>query len=420
MLLPSILLIYIFAVQAIPQVTFPFNAQVPDVARVEQSYLFSLSPSTFSSVTGTLSYSIAGQPAWLGINSENGTIYGTPGAIDVGAPQFTITGSDATGSASMQATLVVSETLESQFSPDISSAFNDGWKQCGLTCAQYGPNTAFTLQMPYSNFNGPDSKFRYATLEDHTPLPGWMSFDQDKLTFTGVTPQITIASQSLSINLITSDIAGFAGITTPFTFVVSNHQLEFDNQWESMDISESPQINLANLRSQLLLDHIPIANQLYASAAIINSPSWITFDPHTITIQGRPPNGTTSTNITIIAHDIYGDSAFLEIQFKVGVADLFTGHNGIITAHAGKQFSYQFNDTDFARTGAIVSIDLGVASAWLQFNPSDFTISGTIPWYIEPRLIHANMTISSLDNTIHEYQDFDIQIGMISARTKSA
>jgi axial budding pattern protein 2 len=172
----TVLRFFIGIVEAIPQVNFPFNAQVPGTARFEQPYFFDLSPSTFGSVTGTLAYSISGQPAWLQINSRNGTLYGYPAAGDVGAPQFAIIGTDGTGSASMPATLVVSDSPGPQLTGDLSSAFNDGWMRCGLACIQYGPNTSFSLQMPPSAFTTSGSTYYYATLDDHTPLPGWSKY----------------------------------------------------------------------------------------------------------------------------------------------------------------------------------------------------------------------------------------------------
>jgi hypothetical protein len=307
--------------------------------------------------------------------------------------------------------LVVSGSSGPQIIGDISSAFNGGWMRCGLTCIQYGPNAAFALKIPSSAFTHTSSVFYYATLDDHSPLPGWMSFDPDKLTLTGTTPSVTTISQRLSINVIVSDVAGFAAVITPFTFVVSNHQLIFDTLWESANIPAGSPVNITNLRNHLYLDHAPIANQYYGSAIILDSPSWITFDPQTITIQGHPPNDITSLNITIGAHDTYGDAAFLEIQLNIGAISLYTGHVGIITAYAGKQFSYQFNKSDFTQTGFMVTLNLGEASDWLHFDTASLIISGTIPWNIQPQLIAANMTISSFDNKVHDYQDFEIQIG---------
>jgi hypothetical protein len=238
-----------------------------------------------------------------------------------------------------------------------------------------------------------------------------VSFDPNKLTFTGTTPPVTTVSQRLSINLIASDVAGFAGVIAPFTFVVSNHQLVFDTLWESVNIPAGSQLSLINLRSHLYLDHVPISNQNYGSAIVVDSPSWLTFDPQTITIQGTPPDQAESLNITIDAHDTFGDAAFLEIQLNFGVVPLFTGHIGIISAYAGKQFFYQFNKSDFAQTKYTIEVNLGTSSKWLQYDQADLAISGTIPWNIPPQLIDANMTISSLDNTVHDYQGFEIQIG---------
>ena len=62
--------------------------------------------------------------------------------------------------------------------------------------------------------------FYYATLDDHTPLPAWLQFDAAGMAFTGTAPQLSAFPPSWTIDLIASDVAGFAGARASFAIAV--------------------------------------------------------------------------------------------------------------------------------------------------------------------------------------------------------
>jgi|SRR5579859_3194734 len=95
-------------VQAIPQLTFPVNAQVPPLAVVSQPFSFTFSPSTFSYDSPSISYSISNNtPPWLGFDASTRTFSGTPASSDVGNFSFTLTASDNAGRAVGDVTFLV-------------------------------------------------------------------------------------------------------------------------------------------------------------------------------------------------------------------------------------------------------------------------------------------------------------------------
>jgi axial budding pattern protein 2 len=95
LLLGSISLAY-----AIPQLSFPINAQVPPLAVVGQPFSFTFSLSTFSYYTPSLTYSISNNtPSWLTFDASTGTFGGTPASGDVGNFTFNLTAKDTSGSA---------------------------------------------------------------------------------------------------------------------------------------------------------------------------------------------------------------------------------------------------------------------------------------------------------------------------------
>jgi Putative Ig domain len=404
----------IAAVTGTPQISFPFNSQVPLVARVGQPYYFDISSSSFQTNNGPLTYSLSNAPAWLQIDSKNGSLFGTPSSTDAGAPQFNIVATDITGSTPMQAILVISTNPAPQLGPqgEIINTLADFGTRCGLNCVQVTPSTQVQFQFPLDAFVYPISPaYFYATLQDHTPLPSWLQFNSSVLAFYGNTPTIDVLSQRLDINLITSDVSGFAGVMAPFTLIVSEHQFQFDALFEIKDIPAGQIVNISGLRSDLYLDKSIISDSDYQSA-IIESLSWLNFDPATLSIIGSPPpNATASINVTIDAHDRYNDAAFITIQLNIGVSPLYTGHIGMLNATIGKQFYYQLSKSDFTENDVNITVNLGIASQWLQFNTPTLTIQGTIPWNTTAQVIDANITITNDNGSIRDFQEFEINIG---------
>jgi axial budding pattern protein 2 len=106
--LSSFLLGLLPLVHAIPQLSFPVNAQIPPLAVVAQPFSFTFSPSTFSYDSPTVSYSISNDtPSWLSFDASTRTFSGTPQSEDVGNFTLTLNASDTTGSATGDVTFLV-------------------------------------------------------------------------------------------------------------------------------------------------------------------------------------------------------------------------------------------------------------------------------------------------------------------------
>jgi hypothetical protein len=404
--------LYITIVAADPQVALPLNAQVPEVARVGQPYAFDLSPSTFTTSSGPLAYFLADAPAWLHINSINGTLFGVPGSGDAGSSQFNISASDTTGSATFQATLVVSSDPGPQIDEDIAETVSNVGTKCGLRCITVPPSVLLKIQLPNNLFTTSSSQsFYYVTLEDHTPLPAWLQFDPNAFQIVGNSPQVGALAQRFDINVIVSDVVGFAAAMQSLTIIISPHQLMFDTLLETRNVPSGEPVNITNLRSHLYLDGSPIGDSNYGSAIILG-PSWVNFDPKTLSLSGSPPNTSISANITIEAHDTFADAAFVTIQLNIGVTPLFTGHIGLLNATAGKEFSYQMSKSDFAQQNIDITINLGAAWPFLHFDLSTLTIEGTVPWNTTPQVIDANITVTGNGGTVQDFQEFEINIGI--------
>ena len=118
----SLFLGFLSLVQAIPQLTFPVNAQVPPLAVVSEPFSFTFSPSTFSYDSPSISYSISNNtPSWLAFNASTRTFSGTPSSGDVGNFTFTLSANDTAGTASGEVTFLVVESDGVTIGQDIDS-----------------------------------------------------------------------------------------------------------------------------------------------------------------------------------------------------------------------------------------------------------------------------------------------------------
>lgn len=180
------------AVSAAPKLAFPFNSQVPTVARVGEPYLFQFSSSTFTPEASNFTYTISGQPGWLTVDSGTRTLSGTPGQDDAGASTFTITAADEMGVMSSGCTLVVSADPAPQLEGDTSKqlAAIANLSNTSPPTVTILPSTSFHFTFQQNAFIDIVQRrlYYYATLSDHTPLPAWLLFDATSMTFSGNAP----------------------------------------------------------------------------------------------------------------------------------------------------------------------------------------------------------------------------------------
>ena len=410
-------LVLAVTVTAAPQVSFPFNAQVPPVAHVGEPFNFQFASTIFEPNFATLQYSLTGNPSWLSLDGATRTLWGTPGASDVGSPTFTIITADAAGAvANMQATLVVVEPGGPTASGNISEQLLTAGKLSGPSSLTLLPSTGFDFKFSTDTFTGNGKNLSYyATLSDHTPLPSWVAFNSESLQFSGSTPQVGASPQSFEILLIASDILGFAGAWITFTLVVSKHTFIFSPWKQTINTPKGATVNFTSLRSQLTLDGGPIVDADLQSATA-ELPSWLSFDPDTFAVTGTPPSGLMSQDISIEAKDKYGGVANTTIHLAF-TSPLFNGEVGQLNATAGQDFNYTLGRSIFAQGDEEISMDFGSAGKWLHFDPTTLDISGKIPAGTAPLDIQVTlMARSSQEKALNDSQTFNIHVIALGAQ----
>lgn len=383
-------------VSALPQVAFPFNSQVPTLARANEAYVFQLAPTTFvSNDDSTLVYSLAKAPAWLNLESTTRTLYGTPGQGNTGPNVFKIVATGNDGSVDMDCTLVVASNSPPVLTGNISADLARSGPLSGPTTLILQPSTAFAITFSTNLFGDPSTiRTYYATMANRTPLPSWLKFDSSSLTFWGMTPVLITGSQSYGIDFIASDVVGFAGATTPFSLLVSRNQLAFSPQTENITVTPGTEITLGPFVDQLRINgEQPKSSQL--QKVVAEAPDWLTFHNNSLELTGVPPRGFEAKSISITVTDTFGEIAVKNILLRTPDASLFDDKIGNMTATAGTAFSYTFSPSLLSQNNINLAVDVGSASAWLQYDASKRQLQGNPPATAKASADMITLTASS-------------------------
>lgn len=396
-------------VTASPQVTYPLNLQFPPVARVGEHFSFQFAPTTFSSGSNTLQYSLIGNPSWLSLDGNSRTLSGTPKDGDEGTAAFTITAAGQAGAvANMESQLIVSRDTAPTTKSNVSLVLSTAGKLVGPRTVTVSPSAMFNISFPLDTFQSAGKKLSYvATLANHTPLPAWISFDAASIHFAGVAPPLE-SPESFEVLLMAWDLPGFASCSTSFTMTISKHSLFFDPFSRSMNITRGDEVHIDGLKQQLFVDDAPITDNEVESI-IAELPSWLKFDKDTMEISGTAPIDATSQNISVTAQDRNGNIAQQTVRLMFE-PELLIGKIGTIYLTPGELFEYQMPRTIFAEEGASVTVSLGTLGDYLHFDPATLLISGTVPIDIQPQNIECSVTAQSQDGDVRDTQAFHVQV----------
>ncbi|KAF2718241.1 hypothetical protein K431DRAFT_315128 [Polychaeton citri CBS 116435] len=423
----SLLQLHSTIAAATPQVAFPFNSQLPTVPRANKPYSFEISPTTFSPSAANLTYSLSDEPSWLTLDSATRRLSGTPTDIDIGPINFTLSAADDDGSiAQMQCTLVVSADPPPQLSGDISRQLAESVNLSSSNPAIVTllPSTPFRFVFQHNSFIDIVQRklHYYATLADHSPLPSWLRFDASfgGLVFSGTAQPLAAYPQSFNISLISSDVAGFAATSAYFTIVIGAQQLVFVPDQQDISVESGVEVNVASLSQGLYLNDmlLPLNSLRNASASL---PDWLHFDAATLTITGQAPDNVGDANGTVKVVDEMGDRATVTLRFSSENTALIQGSVGTLKAYIGEVFEYRIPHSVVDATHTRLSMDLGPAASWLDFNALSAELKGTVPDSTSPTVITATLTADA-PGVPSQTQRFaiNVQTGFSTASSSSS
>ncbi|PTB68647.1 hypothetical protein BBK36DRAFT_1112434 [Trichoderma citrinoviride] len=367
-----------------PTISFPFNAQLPPVARPNHAFSYSFSPNTFRSDSSNMTYSLGDHPSWLSIESESRRLYGTPKEEEIPpgevvGQEFGLVATDEAGSTTLNATLVISRRQPPSVHVPISQQMDNFGQFSAPSSILSYPSTEFQYTFDPNTFVGHGTNLNYyASSNDSTPLPAWIRFNDKTLTFSGRTPafeSLVQPPQKFDFSLVASDIVGFSGTSLSFAIVVGSHKLTTDDPIVRLNATRGAKASYDGLAKGIQLDNEAVRpGSLDVSAE--DMPSWLTLDPKTLLLEGTPRENDRSTNFTIVIRDSFADALSVLVQVDV-VTELFQSNLEDIQIEPGKEFNLDLSAYFRDPSDIQLHVDTDPEVGWLHvIGPK---LSGTVP-----------------------------------------
>ncbi|KAH7358932.1 hypothetical protein B0T11DRAFT_109927 [Plectosphaerella cucumerina] len=373
-------------VAASPAVHFPFNSQLPPVARISESFSYTLSPQTFSSPS-PIRYSLSGAPDWLSIDEKSGRLHGTPKddkvpAGDVVGVTVNIIADDGTGSTAMSATLVVSRNSAPTVQIPLADQISNFGDQSAPGAIVSYPASPFAFSFDKKTFSSKAPLNYYATSADSSPLPSWMIFDAANLTFSGQTPpfeSLIQPPQTFGFQVVASDIVGFSASSIVFSVVVGSRKLTMDNPVVQLNATRGSNVSYDGLASEIKLD----GNRVEPSELTVSTdgfPHWLSIDNNTLGISGNVPRDAQSSNATATFRNGLSDSLSVQLQVLVDTG-IFRRPLLEFNATSDEAFELDLEPYLWEPGGVRIDIKTEPDQDWLEID--NLVLSGTPPDSIE-------------------------------------
>jgi axial budding pattern protein 2 len=394
-----------------PYVGFPFQEQLPTVARVDQAYTFQISNETFLSSISSVTYSATGLPSWLTFNQDTRTIQGTPSAGDVSdSVQFTLTGDDSEGSISSVCTIVVSISTGPQPSENFTvlNQLATFGQTNGYDSLVLSPGEVFNITFDTKTFDSDDTIVAYyGRSVERSPLPNWLFFDQGNLRFSGVAPPANseiAPGLKYSFRLFATDYSSFAGNYVDFGIIVGAHDLTTTmKDVIHINGSSGDVINYEIPLSNVYQDGEEVTLANISNVVLQGSPDWTSLNNYTL--SGTVPDNFNSTDVfNVTLYDYYSDAVTLFFEIEV-ISSLFAVSSfRSVNATRGNFFQYYFLSTDFTDYST-TNISVGIEGAdWMTFHEGNLTINGETPDDFDSAVV----TVTASNGKIRDELSFEI------------
>ncbi|ODA80639.1 hypothetical protein RJ55_03598 [Drechmeria coniospora] len=408
----ALLLFFARIASCVPAISFPFNAQLPSVARIDKSFSYSFSPYTFTS-SSKMTYALGTHPSWLSIESGTRRLYGTPkdSAVDAGdvvGQPVDIIATDDTGSTTMSATIVVSRLSPPSVKVPMQSQIASFGKFSAPSSILANPSTPFTYTFSRGTFGTPEPNY-YASSGNSSPLPAWIRFDAASLTFSGTTPPVESLvqpPQTFDFRLVASDVVGFSAASLSFSIVVGSngsHTLTTDKPVIALNASRQTELAYDGVLNGVKLDGKQVvAAELNATTDGL--PSWLAYDAQIGKLQGTPGPDDHSTNFTISFQDKFSDKLDVLVVLQVSSA-LFESTLDDIKVRPGSDFEVDLakhfrnpNDVD-------IQVTSDPEQDWLKVD--GLQLSGKVPDSAKDNFT-ITITASSKSSAVKETAGFGV------------
>lgn len=373
-------------VASAPSVKFPFNNQLPPVARRGETYSYTLNPDTFSS-DNPMTISAPNLPSWLSFDASSWTLSGTPESSGGDeTTNFTLLAADYTGTTVTDLTF---EIVSAEPKPEATGSLLDVLRAAGPTADPNSlvlePNEEFIIQFPDNFFSGDGRSIigHYSVTKDHSPLPIWLKFDGEKRTYTGTAPSVNsdiAQAESYDVLFIESTVEGFMTVSVEFNLLVGAHSLTTNLTVDAVNTTAGEEFVYIVPINEVALNNISMTQANVSSVTVDGMPNWLEFDG-SYNISGVPSSSDANQtyNMTVTVSDTYNDTVnwqlSVNVQEMVNTTVFKSSTIGPINATQGEYFSYSFADALVKQTEISIDTD----QDWISYVDSNYTIHGEVP-----------------------------------------
>ncbi|MFZ6820336.1 putative Ig domain-containing protein [Undibacterium sp. Ji22W] len=319
-------------------------------------------------------------PAWISFNPTTLTFTGTASNSEVGEVAIQVTVSDQSGASTSDIFSMVVNNVND--APIVSSALHD------IILDQ---NNNFSLVVPSSTFIDEDlgDVLSYsAKLVNGNNLPTWLHFYSNTNTFSGTPGNEAVGTNIIQVTAI--DKEG-ASVTSVFNLSVLNVNDAPTLNRPLADVSATERESLSVVIPPNTFSDVDVVDVLTFNAMLSNGdplPAWLRFDASTKSFNGTPNNDDVGTIDVLVfvtdtanthASDIFritvnniNDAPTVAIAIADAVVNEDANFSYIVSSNA-----YSDVDVGDTLTYSAQLANGNVLPAWLSFNPTNKTFSGT-------------------------------------------
>lgn len=310
-------------------------------------------------------------PSWATINEDTGEISATP--IQAGTVSFIVNATDSSG-------LQAKQSLNLIVTP-VSNTAPEAVGQLSEQSLIVGRDWDFTL--PSGSFTDADGdNLTYsATLADGSPLPAWLNFDAANGTFSGN----PATAANLSVVVTATDPSGESAQLPMTVKIAANDAPTVNTTLTAQQVNKNTPFNVV-LSDDLFVD----ANDdelVYSVTQADGSalPTWLSFDPNSKTLSGTPGDKDTGI-LSLAVHATDPSQASVSQTFSLTVvnhAPMVNETADHVEVTEKTPLSITLNEDLFADadndalTYSVSQADGSALPAWLSYDPTSRTLSGT-------------------------------------------
>ncbi|GAA5854878.1 hypothetical protein JCM8547_004106 [Rhodosporidiobolus lusitaniae] len=432
--LPRLLLLTLVAVlpssaaPSPPNLVYPLQAQLPPVARVNETWTWTLLPGTFNASSGsTLTLSTRSLPSWCEFDATSETFTGLPLLADLGSSVVTVTANVtgvARGRSDSFTLLVVDPAVEPKpyvrlpLADQVASAaaVSGGGTLTPDGALKVPPQWSFSFGFQQYTFeNAERQKIYYEAYEEGTTsLPSWVEFDNATVTFGGLAPS---ENGEYAFTFFGSERYGYGDVQQTLRLVVAEHSFELlgaaaaemngSTVLPAVEATPGGPVKYTIPLDQFRIDNSTISSRNLSSVTAdlshANLLSYLSFSFANLSLSGEIPfsfeptekdellipltlvdqyNNALHTNLSLeISASLFDTSLFPQTidvkqgeEFSQSLSPFFTSTTPSSSSSSRQKRASTDPDASFSATISPLE-----AQQWISFSPSDLRLVGTAP-----------------------------------------